>query len=82
MDSTSKNKVGTTNNCINIMDKFRSNTSKETDRRVNRLLTVKIHNYFNDIHFEGTFKLLKREGSHPYQAPLRRVGYALLRTTM
>ena len=81
-DSTSNSNVGATNNCLKIQDYFRSNASKQEDKKVSRLLTIKIYNEFSDIFtgsscFKGTFKLGVREGSCLYQAPLKWVIYAL-----
>ena len=60
---------------------FRSSTNTEEYKGASRILTKKIHD-FSDVFtgpscFEGTFKLQVREGSHPYQAPPRRVAYTL-----
>ena len=73
-----------TNNGINMPDYFRSNTKREADREASRILMKKIHNDFSDVFtgiscFNGTFKLQMREGSHLYQAPPRRVAFALLK---
>ena len=73
-NSTNSN-VGAANNCLNIPDYFRSSTNKETDKTVRRLLITKIHNEFSDIFtgircFEGTFKLLLREGQSPMPSPV------------
>ena len=80
-NSTSISNVGDANKCINVPDFFRSNTNKELYKRENRLLTMKICNDFSDIFtgndcFKGTFKLQVSEGSHTYQALLRKVAYA------
>ena len=45
-------------------------------------VTNRIHNDFNDFFtgtgcFGGTFYLQLKEGSQPYQAPPRRIAYAL-----
>ena len=72
--STSSSTVGASNNCLNILDYFRSSANKVADNRVSRLLTTKIHNELNDIFtgigcFEGTFMIQVREGTCLYQAP-------------
>ena len=77
-NSTSTGHIGAANNCINIPDYFRSSTNIEEDKRVSRLLTMKIYNDFSDVFtgigcFEGTLKLQVKEGS----LPPRRMAYAL-----
>ena len=49
---------------------------------VNEAITSRMLNEFSNLFigigcFEGTFSLQAKEGSHPYQAPSRRVAYAL-----
>ena len=48
------------------------------DKDTSRLITLRIHSKFSGIGcFEGIFKLQVRKGSCPYQAPPRRLAYAL-----
>ena len=61
---------------------FRSSTNGEGDKKASRLITEEIHSKFGDIFsaigfYEGTLKLLVREGSQPYQTPPRMVAYVL-----
>ena len=81
-NSTSNNNVSTITNCLNIPDYFRSGTKKTADRRVNRLLTMKIHNEFSDIItcigcFDSTIKPWVRKGSCHYQVLPVKLAYAL-----
>ena len=74
--------VGVTSNCTNMPDYFRSSSNREVDKGACKILTKKIHNDFSDVFTgigwcNGTIKLQVREGSHPHQAPSRRVSYAL-----
>ena len=66
----------------NMPDHFNSSKNKEADKRASEAITNRIHNKFNDlfsniVSFEGTFSLQVKEGSHPYQAPPRRMVYVL-----
>ena len=61
---------------------FLSSPSIEVDKRKSIELMQKIHNMFNNVFngigcFEGTFSLQLKPDSKPYQAPMRRVAYAL-----
>ena len=81
-NNTRTSNIGTNNNCINILDYFRSSAKKEAEKRASTLLTMKKHNDFSDLFtcfgcFEGTFKLQVQKGSCPFQTPPRRVAYAL-----
>ena len=59
-----------------------SSDNKEADKRASDTITNRLHNEFNDLFsgigcFKGMFSLQVKEGSHPDQAPLKRVAYAL-----
>ena len=63
-------------------DYFNSSDNKEVHERVSEAITNRMHKEFNDLFhgigcFKGTFALQVKEGSHPYQAPPKRVAYAL-----
>ena len=63
-------------------DHFNSSNNKEADKRVNEAITNRIHNEFYSLFsgttcLEGTFFMQVKDGSCPYQAPPRRVAYAL-----
>ena len=65
-----------------MSDYFHSSDNKEADKIVSETITHRIPNEFNNSFsgigcFEGTFALQVKEGSHPYQAPQRRVAYTL-----
>ena len=49
LNSTSNSTLSVTKNCINISNYFRCSTNKEADKRVSRMLTMKIHNKFSGI---------------------------------
>ena len=66
----------------NMAHYFNYSDKKKTDKRVSTAIMHRIHNEFNDLFsgiccFKGTFSLQVKEGSHPYQAPTRRVAYVL-----
>ena len=46
--NSSSSNAGATNNCLNISEYFRSSAKKEADKRVSRLLTIKIHIEISD----------------------------------
>ena len=58
-NSTSYGNVCGINNCLTILDYFRSGTNKEVDKRVSRLLLMKIHKEFTDIFLDIGRILLK-----------------------
>ena len=63
-------------------DYFHSSDNKVADKIVSEAISNRINNEFNYLFsgigcFEGTFSLQVEEGSHPYQALLRRVVYVL-----
>ena len=65
-----------------MLDYFRSNGNRATDKRASQVLTNQIHSKFGDFFsgvgcFEGTFSLHVKEGSQSYQVPHRRLAYAL-----
>ena len=66
-----------------MTDYFRSSTGGEADKKACLVLTQRICNKCSDGfsgigYSDGTFRLQAKEGSQPYQAPPRRVAYALL----
>ena len=68
--------MGITNNNPNKTDYFRSSANRQAYEEDSRLITQKFT--LNLVmHLQGAFKLLVREGSHLYQAPPRRLVYAL-----
>ena len=75
-------KVGMCDGKINKPDYFWFSANQVADKRVNEVLTHEIHNEFSNIFsaigcFERTLRLQVKYGSWQYQAPLRRVTYAL-----
>ena len=81
-NSAINSNAAATNNCLNFSDYFIYSANKETDKRVSRLLTLKINDKFSDIFTviscsKGTFRLWVRKGSFPYQDLPRRVAYEL-----
>ena len=69
-------------NKTHISDYFHSSDNKEADQRVSETITNRIHNEYSYLFygigcFEDTFSLQVKEGSCPYQAPPRRIAYAL-----
>ena len=66
----------------NMSDYFRSSINRAADKRESQVLINKIHNEFGDFlkeieSFKGMFSLQVKDDSQPYQAPLRRLAYAL-----
>ena len=80
--NNSVNSHNTNTKVNNLTNYFFSSPNVEADKRKSIKLMQRIHNVFGNVFngigcFEGTFSLLLKPDSKPYQAPPRCVAYTL-----